>query len=460
METALSFIGNLFSQMPHYRVLVALVGVQMAVCLMSVVVFIASFIHFDLWTRTIECMRRFLYRQLTAYKSEALLTEALIAEQKDMHLERHWVTTEDGYTLQLQRITHVSFVGQKPTRAILMQHGLMETSSIYVLHGKDSLAFRLARKGYDVWLGNNRTSLYGQMASRDANPQDNIVMHDKIDTAEFWNYSIDELIRHDFPTMAHYIRETTGVDRIDFVGQSQGAGQAMGALCDRPELKDLFNSMILLAPALFLKKNPTEILLQLLLNIPSHWFGIREFFVGISILQLTMPLFLIGNTGHSIMKLMGFIKRPLGGNHSWRTRARWFSGIPMGCTSVNNMLHWLQILRVGGPLQRFKSGECYRLEEMIQSWTEDQHRPNLLVMLGDRDCVVDSEMTREVFERSYSQQDTTLMTDEDEITTATKRGICKVYTANDYGHTDFIWCGVDSTGHLYDKIERFLLSNY
>lgn len=39
---------------------------------------------------------------------------------------------------------------------ILMIHGLLQSAGAYCTNGDDSLAFFLAKSGYDVWLGNNR----------------------------------------------------------------------------------------------------------------------------------------------------------------------------------------------------------------------------------------------------------------------------------------------------------------
>jgi pimeloyl-ACP methyl ester carboxylesterase len=247
-----------------------------------------------------------------------------------MELEIHDVVTDDGYNLRLQRCRYKHAPKTEVKRVILLQHGLMETSSTYALHGEHSLSFRLAREGYDVWFGNNRTNFYGQLAVGTKGDDVKLRLHDKINQDSFWNFSIDDLVNHDFPAMVNHIRNVTNADKIDFMGASQGAGQAMGAICERPEMKNMFNTMILCCPAMFIKKDPEEFLLQMLCNVPMSWWGAREFMSIISVFQLFLPLpWLKGNIGFGFMKLMGFIKRPLGDNGSTKTRARWFSFIPM-----------------------------------------------------------------------------------------------------------------------------------
>lgn len=433
-------------QLPNYRTMLAVLGVRFAVIFSSIVVFFVSFLHFDIWARMVEFLRRTLYNRLTSYKRHQLLTNILISEHSDLILENHQVTTQDGCTLLMHRFRSINY--ETFRGVILMQHGLMETSSVFVLHGSKSLPMRLARQGYDVWLGNNRSSLYGQMAPDEGD--DEIRMNSKIDDTSFWKFSIEELIKYDFPAMVEKVKSVSRVDKIDFVGQSQGAGQAICALCEMPQLKDSFNSMVLLSPACFLRQNPDELLIQLLLNAPSKWFGEREFMVLVCLFQMMLPQWLVGNSGYAVMRLMGFLKRPLGGSESWKIRARWFSGIPFGCTSVNNLLHWLQVLRNGGCLTKFGTQEPYQIPEMLRQWSPDAHRPNMLVLLGDKDCVVDEQATRKVFEECYR------CSNDDEGTDVTTTR-CKVYIAEDFGHTDFLWSDMHNNEHIYDKIEKFLL---
>jgi len=436
-----------------YTIVTNIVLNKAAMLTATVVVFAVSLLQFGLWNWFVAFLRKCMYWKLTSLKAVEMLTEAFIAEQEGMELEIHNIRTKDGYNLRLQRCY---LKGKKGAtgRVILMQHGLMETSSIWGLHGEHSLAFRLARSGYDVWFGNNRTNLYGQLTTDNLDGDHSITLHPEIHTDKYWDYSIDHLINFDFPAMVNYIRTNTGVDKIDFMGASQGAGQAMAALTQQPEMKHMFNSMILSCPAIFLQKEPKQFLLQLLMSVPKGWFGAKEFLSLIACFQLFVPLpWLKGVAGLGFMKLMGFIKRPLGDNGSAKIRSRWFSWIPVGCTSVKNLMHWMDIMRRGGPLHKYETGEAYPFEAMLQEWDiaakeKGEHRPNIYVLLGGADCVIDNEMTQEVFERCYPQSEGT-----DQI------GTCKVLLAHDYGHIDFVWSDLGSTGHIYDKVHKFLLSH-
>jgi len=81
----------------------------------------------------------------------------------------------------------------------MLQHGLVATSETFVMSGNESQAFYFAREGYDVWLGNNRESLYGRKHI-DLDPDD------PEDAEEFFDFSFYEMGKYDAPAQVDYIR--------------------------------------------------------------------------------------------------------------------------------------------------------------------------------------------------------------------------------------------------------------
>ena len=75
----------------------------------------------------------------------------------------------------------------------------MDSSDAFVMNYESkSLAFLLANKGYDVWLGNNRGNKYSRNHV-------SIKPNDK----KFWDFSFHEMGLFDIPSMVKFIQEET-----------------------------------------------------------------------------------------------------------------------------------------------------------------------------------------------------------------------------------------------------------
>jgi pimeloyl-ACP methyl ester carboxylesterase len=138
--------------------------------------------------------------------------------------EQHKVITKDGYILGVYRIPHGRGT-TKPGRPVLLQHGLLDAASTWVINFPDqSLGFLLADAGYDVWLGNMRGNYYSR-AHVKYNPD-----HDE----EFWDFTWDDMARDDLPSMIFYILNLTEHTQVAYVGHSQGTMVALAEF-SRPD---------------------------------------------------------------------------------------------------------------------------------------------------------------------------------------------------------------------------------
>jgi len=151
------------------------------------------------------------------------------------------VTTEDGWVLVLERIYKPEHKNVKHRTPIILQHGLFQSSGIFVVaNNENALAFYLAGRGYDVWLGNNRAV------------HDKHSVHSPHDDS-YWDWSLDELGRYDFAATVQYVALETN-QKVIFCGHSQGNAQAFIGLAVKPEIAQYIELFVAMAPAYFVNE--------------------------------------------------------------------------------------------------------------------------------------------------------------------------------------------------------------
>lgn len=94
---------------------------------------------------------------------------------------------------------------------------------MWVLHREESMAFQLAKQGYDVWLGNTRGSFFSRKHA---------YLDPYWDAKKYYDYSFYEHGKYDTTTSIEYILETTGHEKLAYLGHSQGTTQMFSALAD------------------------------------------------------------------------------------------------------------------------------------------------------------------------------------------------------------------------------------
>lgn len=151
--------------------------------------------------------------------------------------EKHTITTEDGYILEIHRIPNP---GQPP---ILLCHGVLASSADFLVLGPNrSLALLLHGHKYDVWLFNYRGNRYSRKhvsLNPNAGPK-------------FWQYSMHEIAVFDLRATVDHIVNTTGHERLYYSGHSMGTMIFWVLLSEQPQYNDRFHYMQALAPVAFL----------------------------------------------------------------------------------------------------------------------------------------------------------------------------------------------------------------
>ena len=147
---------------------------------------------------------------------ESRLSLCELVERRGYSCVPHRVVTSDGYILTVFRIGPSDFLQASNTNRsrepVLLMHGLLDSAATWVNNFRSqSLAYVLVDAGFDVWLGNVRGSTYSRQHLR---------LDPDVDRA-YWDFSFDEMARHDLPATISTVLRATGKPRLSFIGHSQ-----------------------------------------------------------------------------------------------------------------------------------------------------------------------------------------------------------------------------------------------
>ena len=130
--------------------------------------------------------------------------------------ERHFVTTDDGYILQIFRLVGKNKdLNHHPSPPVLLQHGYMDSWYSMISNCEKSPAIYLANNGIDVWVGNNRGGSYSKFHRT-------LVLD--VDS-KYSDYSFEDMGLYDTKAMIEHISKETKTPKVSYVGFSQGGTQ-------------------------------------------------------------------------------------------------------------------------------------------------------------------------------------------------------------------------------------------
>ncbi|KAH6634301.1 Alpha/Beta hydrolase protein [Chaetomium sp. MPI-SDFR-AT-0129] len=130
---------------------------------------------------------------------------------------------------------------RKPKFPVLLMHGLLQSSGAYCVNDDASLAFYLAKSGFDVWLGNNRCGFH---------PKHTLLNYSD---PRMWCWNIRQMGVFDLPALTSRVLYQTGFAKLGLICHSQGTTQALVALAkeQRPDLGEKLTVFCGLAPAAY-----------------------------------------------------------------------------------------------------------------------------------------------------------------------------------------------------------------
>ncbi|XP_026287300.1 gastric triacylglycerol lipase-like isoform X1 [Frankliniella occidentalis] len=127
--------------------------------------------------------------------------------------EAYNVTTSDGYILEFFRLRSGNCTAYRAV--VVLPPGILSNAASFILLKENSLAYRLARRCYDVWLLTFRGYLFGRRHT---------TLSDT--SAQFWDFYPYHWGAYDLPAQLEFVSNKTGSIRLRLIGVDQ-AGTAL-----------------------------------------------------------------------------------------------------------------------------------------------------------------------------------------------------------------------------------------
>lgn len=179
-----------------------------------------------------------------------------------------------------------------------MIHGLLQSAGAYCTNDDDSLAFFLAKSGYDVWLGNNRCGFKPRHSSLDyGDPR-------------MWAWNIRQMGVMDLPALISRVLSETGFEKLGLVAHSQGTTQSLVAMAkeQRPEIGEKISVFCALAPAAYaghlINKAQFKFMQVISPNMFRTVFGIHAFIPFMMIMHSLLPGKFYGSMGYRVFAFL------------------------------------------------------------------------------------------------------------------------------------------------------------
>ncbi|CAL2045525.1 unnamed protein product [Caenorhabditis brenneri] len=367
---------------------------------------------------------------------EAIMDVPEIIAHWGYPVETHKVVTADGYILTLHRIPHgknetSKSASNRPKPVVFLQHGLLCTSSIWLLNlPRQSAGYIFADQGYDVWLGNMRGNTYSKQHVR-------MTSSDRT----FWKFSWEEMARYDLPAMIDYVLKNTKQPNLYYVGHSQGSLTMFAKMSEDPEMSPKIRKFFALAPVARMShvKGLFQDLGQIYeqYNLIYQVFGDGEFLTNNIFTKLLTDIVCDQAVNNPLCE--NFIFAVSGPNSNQFNNSRigiYLAHNPAG-TSSRNMLHFAQMVK-RKRMSRFDHGQELNLKiyGSPQPPEYDIRRisSSIYLFYSDFDWLANPKDVEGFL-----------------IPMLPSKTLKKATKLRDFNHNDFLW-GMRARKEIYEKI--------
>ncbi|KAK6442284.1 hypothetical protein LTR95_001475 [Oleoguttula sp. CCFEE 5521] len=263
--------------------------------------------------------------------------------------------------------THSSFPPAQKKYPVLMMHGLLQAAGAFCCNDDDSLAFFLAKSGYDVWLGNNRCGF---------KPRHTVLGYGD---PRMWAWNLRQMAVMDLPALIDRVLAETGFSKLALIAHSQGTTQTFVALAkeQRPDIGNKISVFCALAPAAYSGPLIAKAYLKFM-SVISHGmfrlvFGIHAFIPMMHQAHLILPGSLYSFKGYVVFSFL-FL---------W-SDARWDRGLR------NRMFQFAPVHVSAESMRWWLGRECFAKHKCILATREEGK-------LEDKEDEEDDEIIRQFY---------------------------------------------------------------
>jgi pimeloyl-ACP methyl ester carboxylesterase len=231
---------------------------------------------------------------------------------------------------------------------VLMIHGLLQSAGAFCCNDDDSLAFYLAKSGYDVWLGNNRCGFH---------PRHTLLDHKD---PRMWAWNIRQMGVLDLPALISRVLAETGFPKLALIAHSQGTTETFVALAkeQRPDMGEKISVFCALAPAAYAGPLIGKIYFKVMRVIsPATFriiFGIHAFIPLMMFAHRILPARPYSWMAYHVFSYL----------FSW-SDSRWERGLR------NRMFQWAPVYVSAESMRWWLGRECFAKQKCILATREE-----------------------------------------------------------------------------------------
>ena len=353
----------------------------------------------------------------------------------DLNLEEVQVTTEDRYINTIWILTSNNQYNRNG-KSIILQHGLLDGGFTFLVLEQNSLAKKLCEEGYTVYLPYIR----GTQFSRSHLDYDSSL------NSEYWDFSFDQMAKYDLPAIINYVKKRDGVEKVIFLGHSQGNFIFFLAYMNDPEfLEKNIEKFVSLgtipnvnnAPHLLIKLFEKSHILDL---IPVKNFLTFPTEIGPILVKLCTSKAQALCNKILLFCFAGF--KDTGRIDYERLDKNIFLYEPGG-TSLRNMKHWIQVYKAK-KVQKYDFGTT---ENLIHYGTINPPAYDLTKM---KKYSIPSLMTISDSDPFADPQDTL-----DFIDIIENKDVVEILRLENYNHIDYTWSD-SAVEEVFPKVFNFI----